>query len=263
MKFGICTDPANAPLAAAAGFDYIEINLQQGLQPEAGEEAFAAGLERIQNCGLPAPAANCFLPAHLKITGPGVERETLERYVATAVRRAQRAGVGLLVFGSGAARNIPDGFERARAWEQLVAFGRMTATLAADCGVTIAVEPLNQAECNLLNTVAEAADCVRAVGLPAFRLLVDAYHWTRQGEDPASLAAAAGLLAHAHIATFPSRLPPGAEATDFTPFFRSLRAAGYDGRVSVEAAWADLPAQAPAAIGELRRCAGAEEHAHA
>ena len=46
----------------------------------------------------------------------------------------------LIVFGSGGARRIPDGFDRTRAWAQLVDFGRRIGPLAEERGVTIAMQ---------------------------------------------------------------------------------------------------------------------------
>jgi len=253
MQFGICTDLENAPAAAAAGFDYIEVNVQQILQPESGEEQFAAMLARIESCGLPVQAANCFIPPHLKITGPEVRMDALTHYVAVACQRAQRAGIKTIVFGSGGARNIPDGFLREEAREQLVTFGKMVAAAADRFDLMIAVEPLNRRECNVLNTVGEGADYVREVDHPNFRLLVDAYHWALENETTDDLLAVAGLLQHAHISTY-KRLPPAAEEADFAPFFRALQEGRYDNRLSVEANWADIALQARPALEELRRC---------
>lgn len=83
------------------------------------------------------------------------------------------AGIRTIVFGSGGARNIPDDFCRAEAWEQLVSFGRLAAGAASRHGVTLGAEPLNRKECNVLNSVKESAAYVHEVGHSHFRLLVD------------------------------------------------------------------------------------------
>jgi sugar phosphate isomerase/epimerase len=253
MQFGICTDPENAAVVATAGFNYIEINIQQTLIPEAGERQFSPNLARIKSCGLPILAANCLIPGHLKITGPVVRMDELTRYVTTAFQRARMAGVETIVFGSSGARNVPDGFDRKQAYDQLVAFGVILAAVAERFGLMIAVEPLNRVESNILNTVREAAKYVRDVNQPSFRLLVDAYHWARENEAPETLVEVAGLLQHAHIATYPARQPPGTEATDFSAFFLALQQGQYDKRLSVEADWHDLKMQAPAALKDLHR----------
>jgi sugar phosphate isomerase/epimerase len=253
MLFGICGGPEIAPAALAAGYDYLELNTQTHLQGEADEATFQPILEQIQSCGIACQACNVFVPAHLKITGPQVDFPHLTRYVSVVLDRAERAGIRAIVFGSGGARRIPDGFERGRAFEQLVAFGRMLAPVSAEHGVTIVVEPLNRGETNMLNSVSEGLQYVKAVNHAAFRLLVDAYHWAKESEPAADIVTAGPWLAHAHIATYANRLPPGAEACDFKPFFTALKQSDYDQRLSVEASWEDLLTQAAPARQELER----------
>jgi sugar phosphate isomerase/epimerase len=247
MKLGICGGTDIASVAQAAGYDYIEITVAGHLMGEAPDAAFAPTLKAIQTCGLPCLAANVFVPGHLKITGPEVDFPRLTRYVETVMRRAEQVGIQAIVFGSGAARKIPEGFDRQAAYAQLVDFGRMVGPLAGRHGVKIAVEPLNRGETNVLNSVAEGLAYVREVNHPAFRLLVDAFHWAKEQEPAADIVTAGPWLEHAHIATYANRLPPGAEACDFAPFFTALRQAGYNLRLSVEAGWKNLPEEAPAA----------------
>ena len=111
----------------------------------------------------------------------------------------------------------------------------MLGPVAGDHGVTIAVEPLNAAECNVLTTVGESARLVKQVDHPAVRLLVDGYHWGKDDDSADDVIAAGDMLVHAHVATTTQRLAPGAEQCGKLPaFFDCLGRAGYDGRVSVE-----------------------------
>lgn len=253
MLLGICGGPEIAPIALAAGYDYIELNTQAHLVGEADEATFRPILEQIKNCGIPCLASNVFVPAHLKITGLGVDFPLLTRYVSIVLERAERAGIRAIVFGSGGARRIPDGFDKDRASDQMRAFGRMLAPIAADHGVTITVEPLNRGETNVLTSVSEGLQYVKEVNHPAFRLLVDAYHWAMEKEPVADILTAGPWLAHTHISTYANRLPPGAEACDFEPFATALKQTGYNQRLSVEASWKDLDHQAAPARQELER----------
>lgn len=259
MIYGVCTEPENAAVLADAGFEFVELHVQRHLKPEEDEAAFLPQLARIQAAALDCVAANCFIPAHLKITGPQADLDALARYVKVACERAQRAGIETIVFGSGGARTIPDSFDRQQAWEQLVDFGRMLGPVAERHGVTIAVEPLNRGESNVLNGVSEGARYVREVDHPSVRLLVDGYHWALERESAADMVgdiiAAGPLLCHAHIATYRTRLAPGAEACDFGPFFQALKGGGYDGRIAIEGKWDDLPSQAAGALAELKQAA--------
>ncbi len=127
MHFGVYGKAAIAKVAARAGYDFAEMSVAELLKPLQTEQAFLAALAALQDAGLPCPAVNGFVPANLKITGPDVDTPALQSYVATATARAERAGVRIIVFGSGGARRIPDGFDRQAAHTQLAAFCRMAA----------------------------------------------------------------------------------------------------------------------------------------
>lgn len=253
MEFGVCGGFEIARPAAEAGYDYFEMTVGNLLKPLEDEAAFAASLARLRQEPLPCKALNVFIPADLKITGPQVDPQALQRYVTTACRRAETAGVSTIVFGSGGARRIPQGFPRASAWKQLVDFCSMLGPVAAAHGVTIAIEPLNQAECNVINTVREGAALALQVNHPAIRLLVDAYHWEKDQDSIQDLVDSGPLLAHAHIATVKNRLAPGAEAHDFQPFFQALLRSGYQGRLSIEARLDAPQSELPLALDVLRR----------
>ncbi|MGC9347290.1 MAG: sugar phosphate isomerase/epimerase family protein [Anaerolineae bacterium] len=246
MQYGVCADPKHAAALEAAGFEFIELHVQNHLKTTDGREAFLEELGRIQAAPLPALAANCFVPGYLKITGPEVDWPALEAYVTTAFRRAHQAGIQSIVFGSGGARQIPEGFDRGRAWGQLVRFGKLIGPLAAEQDVVVVVEPLNRTKgaCNVLTSVGESARYVNEVAHPNVRLLVDAYHLMLDDDSLDDVVANGHLLRHVHVATLDNRRPPGLEPCDFSDFFRALKLSGYDGPISIEASWDDFEAQA-------------------
>lgn len=248
MRFGACTSFADAPLFAEAGFDFLELNVQLFLQGGEPDSAYATEWKKAQACPLPAQAANCLVPGNLKVTGPQADPEKLASYMAVVCRRAEQAGIRTLVFGSGAARQVPDGFPREEAWRQLLDFAKTAAQVAASHGIVLVVEPLNQSECNILNTVGESAEFVREAGHSHLQLLVDSYHWWRDDLDEKALIQAGGLLHHVHLATATNRLAPGSEAANFADFFALLREGGYCGPLSIEAIWKNPAAEAPAAF---------------
>jgi D-psicose/D-tagatose/L-ribulose 3-epimerase len=251
MKFGVCGGPEIGRIAKAAGYDYFEWSVSGLLHPREDEETFEAALEQARAVGLACPAVNVFIPSDFKITGPDVDHSALEGYVTTAIRRANQAGVEVIVFGSGGARRIPDGFSRERAWQQLSEFCCMIGPIAQKYQVTAAIEPLNKTETNVLNTVDEAAKLVREVEHPNIRLLVDGYHWAKDGDSLAGILDNASLIAHAHVATLDGRRPPH-PGDNCAPFFAALKQAGYDGRVSIEGNIEDPQVELPRALEIMR-----------
>ena len=257
MEYGVCGEPSIAPILAGAGYDFIELHVQRDLKTSDGEDMFLPQLERIRTAPVRAPVANCFVPGGLKITGPDVDTDALQSYVTTAFTRAQQAGIEVIVFGSGGARRIPEGYDREAAGQQLLNFGRMLAPIAQSHDVTVVVEPLNRRECNVFNSVGECAEYVRQIDHPNLRLLVDGYHWAVEQDSYEDMVASLPLIHHVHIATYESRMAPGLEPCDFTQFFAALKAGGYDGRVSIEGKWVDMERDAPAALAELHKLAQA------
>lgn len=244
IQFGACGGPDIGGALRNAGFDFVELNVQRDLLPEQDSAAFEPMRRKIDQCPLPCTAANCFVPGHLKITGPDMDMGALTKYVETACGRAARVGIEAIVFGSGGARQIPDGVGRDQAYGQLLDFGRMAAGIAHRHGVTIVVEPLNRSECNVFNSVRECGDYVRELDHSGLRLLVDAYHVARDNDRLEDIVEYGDLIRHVHIATYASRLAPGGEDCDFAPFFGALKQCGYSGRISIEGGWADLAADA-------------------
>ena len=59
------------------------------------------------------------------VVGPSVDRDALTAYVNMALDRCRALGATVVVWGSAGSRNVPEGFPRERAWEQIVSFLRM------------------------------------------------------------------------------------------------------------------------------------------
>jgi sugar phosphate isomerase/epimerase len=249
---GWCTPLAGLDRARAAGFDYVELSTSEiaGLS----DAEFDAALARVRQVGLPVPVTNLFLPATPKVTGPDVDREGQIRYVRNAFARLSRLGTGLVVFGSGGARRVPDGFAKEAAFDQLVDFGRRAAAEGQNHGVAIAIEPLRREETNIINSAAEGLELVKAVDRSNFQLMIDFYHLASEHEDPSIVVRAREHLRHLHMANPQGRVFPLAwEEFDYAPFFASLRAIAYDKRISVEASAKEFASEAPKAIALLRR----------
>lgn len=254
IPVGICGGLEAAPAAGSAGADYLEVSVQ-GFLDAADEDAalFEANLAASAGQHPPVRRANLFLPARLPCIGPAADEAALLAYAERAFARAQRTGIGCIVFGSGGARTVPPGVSAGSAREQFVALLRNMAPLAESAGITLVVEPLNTRECNFVNTLAEGADIVAACGHPAVGLVADTYHMGFSGEGPDAVRRFGTMLRHFHVAEYPSRRYPGADGQDYVGWFEVLREVGYSGGVSVECRWGDLDAEAGLAVANLRR----------
>jgi sugar phosphate isomerase/epimerase len=237
--------------AKAAGFEHAEVSLRDvAALPEAEFEALLA---RANKVGLPVRAVIGFLPPDLMVVGPKVDKAAQQAYLTRALARAGRLGVTTVVFGSAGSRKIPEGFSRDEAEKQLIDFGRRAGAEAQKHKVVIAVEPLGPEDTNTVNSVPEAVKLIRAVGHPAFKLVVDYYHLRLAKEEPAALLQARGLLQHVRLANPTGRAFPLAPGeSDYASFFDVLRRIGYQGAFGVETRTGTLPVEGPRSVAFLR-----------
>jgi D-psicose/D-tagatose/L-ribulose 3-epimerase len=234
--FGICGPLSIVPAAKAAGWDYVEGSVQAILQGDTPDDQWT-GLDQVKAAGMPVEAANVLVPGDLKMVGPAVDQPRIETYLSRIFPRAKQCGMKTLVFGSGVARMIPEGFDREEAKRQIVSFAKLAGRHASESGITLVFEPLNRGECNVINSVKEGAEFTEAVGHSSVRCLVDSYHFWLEKEPLSDLAAAMKVIRHVHVADEHGRETPGKAAikSDYRAFFKTLKTGGYAGRISVEA----------------------------
>lgn len=251
-EIGVCASVSTAEMLAAHGYTYIEESVGRFLMPDKSEEEFNEKLQQARNAVIPVKACNSFIPGSLKSVGPQAVHPEILEYMETAFRRAQKAGVEYIVFGSGGSRSIPEGFPREEAYRQFIALCSQMAPIAAQYNVVVVLEPLNTKECNFINSVSEGGEIVEEVNHPNFRLLADIYHMLMDGESPESIEKYGHLIQHTHIAEKEGRAAPGIHNEDFTAYFKALKNVRYNGKMSIECKWENLEVQAPAAIETMK-----------
>ena len=235
MRFGVCTTLDSSLSAKDSGWDYIEVSAQLVLNAMLKDEQWSDA--NAKESALPIRSANLLIPAGLKVTGPKANPTALRVYMDRMTRRAKQVGITTLVLDSGPSRAVPDGFDRDHARRQLIDFGKLCGELAAKAGgVTVVLEPLNRRECNLVNTIPQAMEIVRAVNHPNFQCMLDTYHFWSENEPLESLLAAAKWIKHIHVADKDGRTAPGETGnSSYQPIFAALRKLDYRGTVSVDA----------------------------
>ncbi len=237
MKFGICDSNLDRiPIAAAAGADYVELAVSGNLMPLEPDEVWEPVRQQIMALPLKPEAFNNFFPGAVRVTGPDVDWAKVEAYAARAIQRAAMVGGKVMVVGSGGARNVPDGFSWDEAWAQLRHLFQMMGPIAAKWGITIVIEPLRRQESNIVNLVTEGLRMAREVNHPNIKALADFYHMDELGEPLEHLLDAGPDLGHVHVADT-GRFRPGSGVYPYPTFFRYLKQAGYDRRISMENRW--------------------------
>jgi sugar phosphate isomerase/epimerase len=250
MEIGWCGPLSDAVLMREVGLDFIEVPLAPlGLE---GRESFAAAKEAVAVAPLPTAAFNTFLPRDMRVVGPDADIPRFRAYLDRAADLMAGAGAKVVVFGSGWARNVPDGFERAKGEAQMLDALNLAADALRGTGTVLVIEPLNRSESNLINSVREGARFAREVDRPEVRVLADFYHMDEEDEPLDTLEAHATWLAHVHLADT-GRMNPGTGSYDYPAFAAHLGAAGYTGMISAECGVADKAAGMRDSLAFLRR----------
>ncbi len=257
MKFGITADwrnEADLRAAKAAGADYVETAFSSF--SDASKEEIAALHALLKALDLPLLCCNVMLPGGVRVTGKHKDPAATGAYVKGILEKIAPLGVKMVVFGSGAARKMEEGADYDTAFSEVVAFLQdVVSPLFSAYGITCVFEPLS--ECNFLRSMQDGLKLVKAVDRENVKLLADFYHVAAVGEALSGYEAYAPYLRHTHIASYPARRFPKAEE-DYSAVFAALKAAGYDGSMSIEAGRDDreLALQMKESFAVLKAAAG-------
>ncbi len=256
IRLGVCAKPENMELLAKQGFEYIEIGLSwlHGLS----EEDYQKELAIAKAAPIGVEAANGMLPGTVRVVGPEADEAVIRAYLEKAFSRAHEIGIRVIVFGSGAARRVPEGWPQEEAWRQIARFLTIAEEYCEKYGIDIAIEPLRRGECNIMNLVTEGTMMSALLNLPRIGTLGDTYHMICGHEPYSALAQAGRLLRHVHISHTPGvdavRVwPTPDDGENYREVFEALEAAGYDGRVSIEAGCEDMAVDGVKAFAALDR----------
>lgn len=243
MKFGAITFVWASPFSiaemwvldriAAAGFDTAEIALEDvGLAVDRG--ALRAGLEKN---GLEATVIGFGSAGRDLSSADAAERAAGIAYGKACVDLAVAAGAGVvcgpLHSAVGKARVLePDErlAERRRALTGLIEVG----SYAGDHGISLALEPLNRFENDMLNTVAQGLELCAELDLENVGLLLDTFHMNIEEKHLGAAIVEAGERAFHFHASENDRGAPGTGHVSWQEVRDSLRAIDYSGGVSIE-----------------------------
>ena len=253
MKFALCNEvlqplpfARQCEIAAALGYHGLEVApYTLAADPTTLNEAQAAQFRRIAaDHGLAISGLHWLLVAPPGLSIVSADAALRERTVAVIERLIDLCaalGGRYLVHGSPKQRSVPAGESAAVARERATACWARAAQRAQACGVTYCIEPLSRRETDFINTVAEAAELVDAIGSPALRTMIDCSAAGQTEAEPVDALIArwmpTGRIAHVQV-NDPNRRGPGQGDLGFAPILRALnemeRLGHYRGVVAVE-----------------------------
>ncbi len=247
MEIGVCSDWNNLDKVKEAGFDYIEFPLNK--LGTISDEEYKEVRDKLEKSGVKMKSCSLLLPKNMMALGPEYSEEKLDSYLDTAFSRMQELGGKIVVFGSGKSRHIPEGYNYQRAFKELVGVTKHIVFKAKEYGITIVIEPLNQDETDLINSLEAGA---ALSGLTGASLLADSFHMAKEGEKWNTILKCAPL-SHAHIATLEGRCYPLELTDEVKGFIKALKDSGYEGSLSIEGKTDDIALDGRKAIAVIKK----------
>jgi len=231
--------------AAAMGFDAFTMPVEdpelidiEGMRAALGEYPL-----RLHVSGAYGPSRD------LTHEDPRVRRQSLE-YIQRTLAICEQLGARLLVGPAysavGKRRKIPSE-QRRREWDLAVEGLSMAGRMAADHGVTLAIEPLNRFETDLINTAEQVKRLVRQINLPSMRIHLDTFHMNIEEKSVYDAITLAGSDLAYVDASESDRGTPGSGQVAWNEVARALRDIGYRGDCVIESFTPDCTAIADAA----------------
>jgi D-psicose/D-tagatose/L-ribulose 3-epimerase len=225
-----------------AGYDGVEIPMFEG------EPAHYAWLgEELDKLGLARTSVSVLGAGHNPLASDKAEQ-------AAALQRAKwvidcNAALGSSIIG-GTMHSEIGAFTGNGATKQernrAIPFHRKAGDYAAKKNVRFAVEALNRFECYLLNTMEQLADYLDEVDHPAVKAMYDTFHANIEEKNPvAAIKTIKRHMIHVHISES-DRGTPGRGHVHWDATYKALKAANYDGWMTIEAFGRALPALAAA-----------------
>lgn len=214
------------------GFDIVELPVEDPSHVEAGP------IKRLlDENALGATVCGAFGPNRDLASDEDANVQNSLTYLRALIEFAQGVGAnvvaGPMYSAVGKARQVPPDVRRAE-FDRAVAGIRKAAVVAADHGVTLAIEPLNRFETDLVNTASQARAMVDAVGHPNVGIHLDTFHMNIEEENVYDAILLAGKdLKHVH-ASESHRGTPGKGLAAWEDMARGIKAVGYTGPVVIE-----------------------------
>ena len=260
MRYGICVAIDNHEgigYAAKCGYDFVEGRFGHLARSEDAD--FAKWKESCREFNINFEAVNCFMPGDLGMTGPGeINYEGMKEYIDKGMYRGCELGLKTVVFGSGGARRIPDGFSYAEGAKQIVYFLKeIVAPIAEKYKITVVNEPLRHQDSNIMNSLKEGVILAGFAESEYISCLADIYHMDGVGEKIEDILPLKGHIKHAHIANPNLRdgkirmFPIDVNEFDYKGFIDALRYVGCE-TCTIEASTNDFEKEAPISLALLR-----------
>ncbi len=218
--------------AAKMGFTAVELPMTTTCVPQTlADEIRSSGL-KVSLCAALGPGRDLSSFDH------EVRADTM-KYLTDCLKIGQSLGAtvlaGPLYAGSGKCHRLSTE-EKKREWELAVTGLKILAKRAEDCGIELALEPLNRYRTSVVNTTAQGLAMVRDIGANNVGLHFDTFHACLEEKDLLTAweqALTSGKVKHFH-ACANNRGAPGQGVVPWKQMLDLLVCYGYTGHITME-----------------------------
>lgn len=218
--------------AKAMGFDAFTVPVEQPalIDVDAIREAIAEYPMRLHVSGAYGPDRD------LTHEDPAIRQNSLD-YIKQTLEICAQLDVKLMAGPAysavGKRRKIP-AEQKQREWDLAVEGLTTAGKMAADYGVTLAIEPLNRFETDLINTSAQVKQLIRDINLPSVKIHLDTFHMNIEEQNVYDAIVLAGDDLVYVDASESDRGTPGKAQVHWQDVARALRDIHYQGDVIIE-----------------------------
>ena len=219
-------------VAKEMGYDLIEVCIEDPAVVSA--EALKKASERT---GLPVSICGAFGPDRdVSHEDPQKRRQGID-YLKLCVDIAQAVGsphvAGPMYSATGKARLLSPG-ERQQQRQWAADSLREVADYASERGVTLAIEPLNRFETDLVNTVQQGLELCELIGRDNVGLMLDTFHMNIEEKNIGEAITSAGDKVFHFQVSENDRGTPGSGHVPWSETFDALKTIDYQGSIVVE-----------------------------
>lgn len=243
MRFGVNTfvwvSPSSteaikdlAPKVRSMGFDILEIACEK---PELLD--IQSIKRELVNNGLSAIVCGVFGPDRNISSFDGQVRENAHLYIRWMIDAAVELGSPTVcgpMYSAVGKEHLEDSDARKKEWDLAVTGVRELADYASARNIKLALEPLNRFETDMINTVSQGLEYIKAVGRDNLGFHLDTFHMHLEEKNSAQAIHMAGdRIFHFH-ACENDRGIPGTGQVHWQEIAPALKNVNYQGPVVIE-----------------------------
>ena len=244
MKYGYCTninfmngDTQSREFFNAivkGGFDYIETHISDIAEFE--KDKYKLFKKELADNNIACKVGLLLFPRNMPLASDEMNIGEIKAHAEKALSTADDLGTEVIVFGNGGTRAVKEGIDREKANQRIRDILAAVDPIAKKYGIKVVIEPLNQKETNMINSVQEAADFIKSVSAENIGIVCDWYHIRSDNQTLNDMITNSDKIYHLHIAYPLGRTMPSISDNldEYTEFVEIVKQIGYDNRLSIE-----------------------------